>query len=692
MLNYISINPEIRIPKGNFSFILDTIGNEKLYYNCLSAEKKLFTSPPDSIKDMRAAFEVLSVDAVVFSENPKATAHERELKCIELEKSINENNKKGGTHLSKKQLLINLINQESNIDDSIVTQLSKISCLNIKGTNLTANLKNKKLTFINSVLHFYSLSSEETHNNEGDLQTAVGLIRALIIFICFFYKIGLRGINFDKIPYGDYFPITPNLYKKMGFITTKNAHIYIKESKTGISYYLLREVKDRDSTIIDFLWNKTPTTPNNILATYGTIGIKSYEKIIYNIPQRPFALTEEYVNGLSSQQREAIVLGIMYAIKSIHDTVSYVALRGLFPGGIYVCDIDGTLKPFLFDFSFSKDWNSQSTVYGDIISAVQESERRRFIAPEIITESFTSKEDLQKSDIYSLGKIVDFIFADNCENEYRKKIDSFVKILTEADYAKRPDINSAISLFNEIIGRKTISICTMKGARDVQQDVFYCNRTGIVYGDEYRKTVDVSLPLIAGVFDGIAGGVCGNEISLFAAQTAKRFVDENSILLLNKDVFINKLTKTLCDECETYCAERAYRKSGTTLALAVITKRHIYTSNIGDSRIYVFKHNELRKLTKEHRSVSPGGQNYLYQYLGMSQEFEIEPCYKKAHIESGNYVLITTDGLTDKISEDELSNIFRENSTAESAAEKLISEATKKGISDNISFAVFRFA
>ncbi|MGN0654847.1 MAG: hypothetical protein ACI4KD_08015 [Oscillospiraceae bacterium] len=70
----------------------------------------------------------------------------------------------------------------------------------------------------------------------------------------------------------------------------------------------------------------------------------------------------------------------------------------------------------------------------------------------------------------------------------------------------------------------------------------------------------------------------------------------------------------------------------------------------------------------------------------MSQEFEIEPYYQKTHNGSGNFVLITTDGLTDKISDEDLNSIFRNTNAAESVAEKLFLTANERGISDNIEF------
>jgi protein phosphatase len=71
--------------------------------------------------------------------------------------------------------------------------------------------------------------------------------------------------------------------------------------------------------------------------------------------------------------------------------------------------------------------------------------------------------------------------------------------------------------------------------------------------------------------------------------------------------------------------------------------------------------------------------------LGIPEtEFVIEPYITKASFKSGEKYLICSDGLTDMVSEDKISNIMAEVNNLTDCADALLNEALEAGGNDNI--------
>ncbi|MFA5421208.1 MAG: Stp1/IreP family PP2C-type Ser/Thr phosphatase [Bacilli bacterium] len=143
----------------------------------------------------------------------------------------------------------------------------------------------------------------------------------------------------------------------------------------------------------------------------------------------------------------------------------------------------------------------------------------------------------------------------------------------------------------------------------------------------------------------------------------------------------------------------AYKDMGTTLVAALIIEQHIIIANIGDSRAYALRHENLDRLTEDQTYV-----DYLYRTGKISQE-EIKT-HPKRHvlmnalgiypsltldIVSGPYagfsILLCSDGLYNNISEKEIHAILSTEERPEQKVETLIKVANSNGGSDNIAVA-----
>ena len=147
--------------------------------------------------------------------------------------------------------------------------------------------------------------------------------------------------------------------------------------------------------------------------------------------------------------------------------------------------------------------------------------------------------------------------------------------------------------------------------------------------------------------------------------------------------------------------DEAYRGMGTTLeALAIIDNQAIY-AHIGDSRIALIRGEEYRLMTSDHSLVNEllkAGQltaeeaeahpqkNIITQSIG--QKDEIQPDMGIITLEPGDYILLNSDGLTNMISDSEISDIVTSDISLEDKAATLIRFANNAGGLDNITVAL----
>ena len=147
--------------------------------------------------------------------------------------------------------------------------------------------------------------------------------------------------------------------------------------------------------------------------------------------------------------------------------------------------------------------------------------------------------------------------------------------------------------------------------------------------------------------------------------------------------------------------DEAYRGMGTTLeAVAFIDNQVIY-AHIGDSRIGLIRGEEYHQLTSDHSLVNEllkAGQltpeeaethpqkNIITQSIG--QKDEIQPDFGMITLESGDYLLLNSDGLTNMISASEIYDIVTSDISLADKAATLIRFANNAGGLDNITVAL----
>ncbi len=140
---------------------------------------------------------------------------------------------------------------------------------------------------------------------------------------------------------------------------------------------------------------------------------------------------------------------------------------------------------------------------------------------------------------------------------------------------------------------------------------------------------------------------------------------------------------------------------GTTLIAVLIDHEKCLISHIGDSRVYHFMPNRVDLVTRDHSYVNillENGEiseeeaenhpqkNVIIKALGT--ELNVEPDFYELSMEEQSYLLICSDGLSNKLSVDEMSAILTFEMTIEEKGKKLVQLANDSGGEDNISLVL----
>lgn len=128
---------------------------------------------------------------------------------------------------------------------------------------------------------------------------------------------------------------------------------------------------------------------------------------------------------------------------------------------------------------------------------------------------------------------------------------------------------------------------------------------------------------------------------------------------------------------------------GTTLCCFLLHKDDLVCAHIGDSRIYRFR-KVLEQITEDHRTSSPtlNKKNMITRAVGTSPH--VEPTINTLPIFSNDIYFLCSDGLTDYVSNEEISTILQNHLCIKSASEELVKIAKIKGGGDNITILMVK--
>ncbi len=142
---------------------------------------------------------------------------------------------------------------------------------------------------------------------------------------------------------------------------------------------------------------------------------------------------------------------------------------------------------------------------------------------------------------------------------------------------------------------------------------------------------------------------------------------------------------------------------GTTITAAMIDGEALVLAHVGDSRAYVLRAGQLRQLTDDHSLVGElirrgaltpeeaerhPQRSVITRALGADETVDVDVL--RVPVETGDLILLCSDGLTGMVSDAELSRILRGGGELNQLAQQLVMAANRAGGEDNITAVLLR--
>jgi protein phosphatase len=216
------------------------------------------------------------------------------------------------------------------------------------------------------------------------------------------------------------------------------------------------------------------------------------------------------------------------------------------------------------------------------------------------------------------------------------------------------------------------------------------------------------------VADGMGGKAAGETASALAVESVESFVLESLKWFAHcqggdDDKILAEFQKSLEQASLRVKAESENRPElhgmGTTLTLAYSLNDELFIAHAGDSRCYMCREGSLFRATRDHTLVeelvkhgqisadeakSHRWRHVITNALG-GEDFTTNVEVHKLHLQDGDCILLCSDGLTEMLSDEQISQIILASTDPEQACRQLVDRANAEGGKDNITVVIARF-
>ncbi|WP_157134336.1 bifunctional protein-serine/threonine kinase/phosphatase [Photobacterium profundum] len=222
---------------------------------------------------------------------------------------------------------------------------------------------------------------------------------------------------------------------------------------------------------------------------------------------------------------------------------------------------------------------------------------------------------------------------------------------------------------------------SIAGVRPVNQDAF-----------SVKLPSNNNVVKYKGIVACIADGVSCSENAQQASQTSvTQFIDE---YYSTPDSWnVKKSASTVLTSLNQWLYQHGQysdlRHNGlvTTFSGVVLKSNTAHLIHVGDSRIYRYRQGKLILLTRDHCRKQKGRNSFLTRALGMDSHLEVD--YQQKSIEKGDIFFLSTDGVHEWLSNNEITALIyegkKENRDREQQAKAIIAQAQANGSDDNLS-------
>lgn len=220
--------------------------------------------------------------------------------------------------------------------------------------------------------------------------------------------------------------------------------------------------------------------------------------------------------------------------------------------------------------------------------------------------------------------------------------------------------------------------------------------------EDYARYAEYDECKVYVVADGMGGHNAGEIASKMAVDGIIEYIDR-MFNTINSGEILKEAIERVNEEIYNYSLSREdLRGMGTTVTACIITKEQIQVGNVGDSSCLAINRDGIIKITKDHSLVQElvdlgtisekeafnhPKKNIITRAIGTNQQVEVD-IFK---IDNGIYDLfmLSSDGLTNEVTTEEILTVIQQEEELNHACEKLVNIAKYKGGRDNITVLLF---
>jgi PPM family protein phosphatase len=206
------------------------------------------------------------------------------------------------------------------------------------------------------------------------------------------------------------------------------------------------------------------------------------------------------------------------------------------------------------------------------------------------------------------------------------------------------------------------------------------------------------------VSDGMGGAAAGEVASEMAVKTVRE-----ALMAVPADLDICEQLKTATEKANTEIWKYAeqnpqFKGMGATLTAVLIQQATAYIAQVGDSRAYLVRGDDIKQLTKDQsfvQSLIDSGaisadqadsfpQNIITQALGTTHNLEIP--VSSIELVQDDTLIVCSDGLSQKVKDEEMVNLVQQAADVTTLCRSLVTLANQRGGEDNITVIAAKFA
>lgn len=226
---------------------------------------------------------------------------------------------------------------------------------------------------------------------------------------------------------------------------------------------------------------------------------------------------------------------------------------------------------------------------------------------------------------------------------------------------------------------------------------YYGSRTEIGNVREHNEDSLTVLPPLFAVADGMGGHEAGEVASEITINTLNDLAPQSA----DAEALARAVVAANLNVIKAPSQGVGREGMGTTLTAAILEKERLVIAQVGDSRAYLLHNGSLQQLTRDHSLMADmieAGQlteaearvhpNRSVITRAIGSDPHMQPDLYELNVETGDRLLLCSDGLCGMIEDHEIASIMRQAPSAQSCADQLVEAALAAGGFDNATAVV----